>query len=104
MQDEAEDTELAEAVSDMLNALLNAAYALVHDEKAIEHAFFTQLIHLIKVRCRVTHVLSMQIAHTPEVHAEAAVGLVSTTTVSSFLNRQSLLVQYGQSAGIQLNL
>lgn len=55
LQDEAEDTDMAEAVSDMLNGLISAALTVLADEKALEHAYFTQLMQLIRVR-RLTNV------------------------------------------------
>ena len=41
---------MAEAVSDMLTGLINAALTVLADEKALEHAYFTQLMQLVRVR------------------------------------------------------
>ena len=46
---------MAEAVSDMLNGLISAALTVLADEKTLEHAYFTQLMQLVRVR-RLTNI------------------------------------------------
>lgn len=49
MQGEAEDSLISDAVEGMLRTLVNTGLQAVQDEKVVEHAFFTQLMQLIKV-------------------------------------------------------